>query len=395
MDVTVQDAGWEFDHIDAALPPHLNEVFASMRERCPVVYSGKHGGFWAVLSHGAMREAAGDPDRYGSADGIAIPEVVGGMRLPPVECDPPAHGQFRRILQRHFTRQAMARYEPVLRELTRKRIAELAAQPGADLVPGLAGYLPPVAIALILGMPPQDGTRFVSWLTRLFATAVTGDEVANRQVVAEFVGYLDEQLARQQASGADTVMTAVAAGSIDGRALTQDERLGMILLTVLAGHETAINGIGTMLYYLATVEGLRERLVADGALVPRMVEECLRLEAPVIGVARTARADTELAGQPIPAGGRVLLVVNAANRDPEVFDRPEDFDCDRDHSSHLAFGYGIHRCAGEHLARLEMRVVAEEVLHLVPGYRLADGYRPQWIAGRMTRGLATLPVVFG
>lgn len=393
MDVTAGDAGWEFDHIDESLPPHLNEVFASIRERCPVVHSDKHGGFWAVLSYDAVREVAADPARYGSGDGISLPVVIGGLRTPPLESDPPAHGQFRRIMQRHFTRQAVARYEPALRELVGARITELAASPGADLVPGLAKYLPPIAIALILGLPLQDGARFVEWLDQMFATAASGDEAANRRVVVEFTGYLQAELLRQQAAGVDSVMTAIAVGEIDNQPLTEQERLGMILITVLAGHETAINGIGTMLYHMATVPGLRERLIADQALIPKMVEECLRVEAPVIGVARTVRADTALAGQPIPAGDRVLLVMNAANRDPKVFDQPESFDCDRDQAAHLAFGHGIHRCVGEHLARLEMRIVAEEILRLAPGYQLADSYRPQWTGGRMTRGLTTLPAV--
>jgi cytochrome P450 len=393
VDVAATDAGWEFDHIDESLAPHLNEVFASIRDRCPVVHSDKYGGFWAVLSYDAVREVAADPGRYSSSDGISLPTVIEGLRTPPLESDPPMHSQFRRIMQRHFTRQAVARYEPVLRDLVATRITELAASPGADLVPGLAKYLPPIAIALILGLPLEDGTRFVEWLDEMFATAASGDEAANRRVVVEFTAYLEEELARQQAAGADTVMTAIATGEVDGRPLTEQERLGMILITVLAGHETAINGIGTMLYYLVTVPGLRERLIADRALVPKVVEECLRVEAPVIGVARTVRADTELAGQPIPAGDRILIVMSAANRDPEVFDQPESFDCDRDQAAHLAFGYGIHRCVGEHLARLEMRIVAEEILRLAPGYQLADGYRPQWTGGRMTRGLTTLPAV--
>lgn len=124
-----------------------------------------------------------------------------------------------------------------------------------------------------------------------------------------------------------------------------------------------------------------------------MIEESLRLEAPAIAMSRVARHDAVLAGQPIGAGERVALVISSANRDPMVFDRPDEFLCRREDNPHVSFGYGIHRCIGDHLARLEMRVVAEEVLRLMPNYRLADGFQPQWLEGRITRGLASLQVL--
>jgi cytochrome P450 len=151
---------------------------------------------------------------------------------------------------------------------------------------------------------------------------------------------------------------------------------------IIAGHETTVHGLSAMLYFLATVDGLRARLVAEPSLIPRMVDECLRIESPVVGIARTARPD----------GRRMLAVLNAANHDPAVFERPAEFDCARDRNPHLAFGYGVHRCVGEHLALLEMRVVAEEVLSLLPDYRFAEGFRPQWSGGKMTRGIESLPV---
>ena len=166
----------------------------------------------------------------------------------------------------------------------------------------------------------------------------------------------------------------------------------MLQLLVMAGHETTINGIGTMLYYLATVDGLRRQLIERPQLIPTMIDECLRIDSPVIAIARTVRGDTTLAGQALPDGDRVMFVLNSANRDPAVFDRPDEFICPRDEGSHLAFGLGVHRCLGEHLALLEMRVVAEEILRLAPDYRLVDGFLPQWVPGRMMRGLASLPV---
>jgi cytochrome P450 len=118
------------------------------------------------------------------------------------------------------------------------------------------------------------------------------------------------------------------------------------------------------------------------------------MEAPVVAVTRTVRGGAELAGQPLEDGERTLLMLNSANHDPAVFDRPEEFVCPRDRNPHVAFGSGIHRCIGEHLALLEMRIVAEELLAMAPEYRIADGYRPDWRSGPVTRGLTTLPVTF-
>jgi cytochrome P450 len=382
---------WEFDLADPALAPRMHEVFTELRNGCPVVHSPRHGGFWAVLSHAAVQQVSSDPQTFSSAHGISIPLFSLGVKHPPADFDPPAHTEYRRIIQRHFTRHAVARYEPMIRGLAQARITEIASQEHADLVPELALYVPPVAIAAILGLPPEDGHKLVAWTNALFAGAASGDEAAHLRTAREFEEYLAGHV-DQHAGDTDTVTGSIIGGQIDGRPLTRDEKVGMVLLLVVAGHETSANGISAMLHSLAVVDGLRERVSQDPALIPGMIEECLRLESPVIAMARTVMRDTQVGPQPLTAGEKVLFVLSAANRDPAQFDHPDEFVCPREDGSSLTFGYGIHRCVGEHLAQLEMRIVAEEVLRLMPLYRLAGGYQPQWVAGRMVRGLSSLPV---
>ena len=382
---------WEFDHIDPWLAPRINEVLAELRDGCPIVHSTKYGGFWAVLTHEAIKEVTGDPRTYSSADGASIPRAH-GILSPPIAFDPPEHSAYRKIIQRQFTRQGAARYEPLLRRLVKDRLTELIEQGSADLVPTLARYLPPMAIAVILGLPPEDGMRFVEWTTRLLVTAATGDRAENERVTQEFTTYISGHLAT--ARDEETVIGVIDGGLFNGRPLTTEEQLGMILLLIAAGHETTVNSLGAMIYHMATVDGLKDRLIADPALIPSMIDESLRMEAPVVGLARTVRGGAELAGQALEDGERTLLVFGSANHDPAVFDRPEEFVCPRDRNPHMAFGSGIHRCIGEHLALLEMRIVAEELLAMAPGYRIADGYRPDWKSGPVTRGLTTLPVTF-
>ncbi|MEV6242277.1 cytochrome P450 [Lentzea sp. NPDC051838] len=372
---------WQFDHIDPKLANPLNEVLASLRSRCPVIDSTAHGGFTAALTYDTIKQILGDHSTYSSVDGIAIPRLTMTGK-PPVDFDPPLHTMYRKILQRHFTRTAVAQYDDTLRTLTRHRIKELVAQGSFDLVPSLAHYLPPAAIALILGMPPEDGTLFLGWLDRLFLAARTGDRAAGDVALGEFKGYIADQLSRQRAAGADTVALAIADGTVDGRPLTSEEQIGMFVFLIIAGHETTVHGLSAMLWFLASVDGLRARVLADASLIGRMVDECLRIEAPVVGIARTR----------VPDGRRVLAVLNAANHDPAVFSEPTEFSCERDRNPHLAFGYGVHRCVGEHLALLEMRIVAEEVLTLMPDYAFETGFRPQWSGGKMTRGIESLPV---
>jgi len=372
---------WQFDHIDPLLANPLNDVLAGLRAQCPVVHSTKHGGFTAALTYDTIKQILGDHGTYSSTDGIAIPRLTMTGK-PPIDFDPPLHTMYRKILQRHFTRTAVAQYDDPLRTLVRHRIKELLAQGSADLVPELAHYLPPAAIALILGMPPEDGSLFLGWVDRLFLAARTGEREDGDLALREFREYIADQLERQRAAGADTVALAIADGTVDGRPLSAEEQIGMFVFLIIAGHETTVHGLSAMLYFLATVDGLRARVLAEPSSIPRMVDECLRVESPVVGIARTS----------LPDGRRVLAVLNAANHDPAVFERPAEFDCARERNPHLAFGYGVHRCVGEHLALLEMRIVAEEVLSLMPDYRLADEFRPQWSGGKMTRGIESLPV---
>ena len=393
MTVPADGRGWQFDHIDPALPPRMNEVFGAIRERCPIVHSDRHGGFWAVLSHDAVRQAALDTRTYSSVGGVTLPRVIDD-RKPPVDFDPPEHTHYRRFIQRNFTRQAVARFEGPLRELVERRITELVGKGHADLATELARHVPPAAIAMILGLPPEDGELFVSFTTRIFVAVAAGDHEAGRSANQEFRSYLAGQVERLRDAGQDCLINEITGGRVDGKPLPLPEQLAMLQMLVMAGHETTVNGIGTMLYRLATVDGLRRRLVEGPGLIPRMIDECLRIDSPVIAIARTVQGEAELAGQDLLDGDRVVFVLSSANRDPAVFDRPDEFVCPRREGPQVAFGLGVHRCLGEHLALLEMRIVAEEILRLAPDYRLADGFAPQWIPGRMMRGLAGLPVNF-
>jgi cytochrome P450 len=181
------------------------------------------------------------------------------------------------------------------------------------------------------------------------------------------------------------MLTDIALLTIDGVPIPHQDAVSLAFLILGAGHETTVGGLGGMLYQILKDTQVRDRLLADPSLVDVAVEEALRLEAPVSGLARTLTEDAEMGGVQISKGDRVMLLFGAANRDDTVFESPEDFRLGRTNvQKHLAFGAGVHRCVGAPLARLEMRIVLEEVLRRMPAARLADpeSVSVKWTAGR-------------
>lgn len=209
---------WHFDHIDPSLPPRINAVFGAIRERCPIVHSDRHE--------------------------------------PPIDFDPPEHTRYRRFIQRNFTRQAVAGFEGLLRELVELRITELVGKGHAHLVTELARHVPLAAIAVVLGLPSEDGELFVSFTTRIFVAVVAGDHEASRSANQECRSYLAGQVERLRDAGQACLINEITGGRVDGKPLPLPEQLAMLQMLVMAGHETTVNGIGTMLYRLVSLPGV-------------------------------------------------------------------------------------------------------------------------------------------
>jgi cytochrome P450 len=189
------------------------------------------------------------------------------------------------------------------------------------------------------------------------------------------------------------LLSDIVAINVDGVSISTEDAISLAFLILAAGHETTVGAIGGMLYHVAKSAQLRARLLADPSLVPSAVEESLRLEPPLMGLGRMLLSDTTVAGVTMPEAERVMLLFGAANRDPTVFEGAEEFNIDRGNNRHLAFGVGVHRCVGAPLARLEMRVVLEEVLRRMPEIRLEsdDDVRVNY---QFARSYQNLPVVW-
>src|SRR5207247_4071262 len=242
-----------------------------------------------------------------------------------------------------------------------------------DFVRDLAAPLPMILIAEMLGVPPEDRDVLQHWSDVLISGA-DGPENVTDEVMAtavDFYTYCAEIIEARRKEPRDDLISLLVHAEIDGEALSQDELLGESLLLLIGGNETTRNVISGGMEALLRDRGERRRLLDDASLMHTAVEECIRWVTPVINMARTATDDVEVRGQTIEKGRQLLLVYAPANRDERVFAEPHRFDVGRHPNPHVSFGFGGHFCLGGSLARLEIRVILEEVLGRLPDTALA------------------------
>lgn len=369
------------------------DAYARWRERGSVVFAEAFGGYHAVLDYETVRACAADTARLVSRDGATIPVLRKDGRSVPVEMDPPEHKKYRKLLQGPLRPDRIQARAGRIAAITDQVIDEFVELGRADLR-RIAEVVPPAIIAEILGMP-GEASAMVEMTGMLNRAIGSADQEAGSVAAQVFTRYIDGLVERAGLGQAgDGLLAEIVHGEVDGKPVARDMAAGMAVTLVVAGQETTVNGIGNMLWLLGAHRAAKQRILDDPGLIPAAVEETLRLESPVQMMGRTAAEDFQVNGVQVRKGDKVGLVFGAANLDPERFPEPGKFDLDRPSSAaHLAFGHGIHRCVGEHLARAEMRIVLERVLARIPDYRLAGPVRLG--AGvAFNRGPRAVPVVF-
>jgi hypothetical protein len=383
----VTDAGRDFDHLAVSEMAEPFELLSELRGSCPVAHSDAHDGFWVLTRYDDVNGAAHDPNRFTSTKGVTIPHHGFPISLPPIELDPPLHRQFRGPLLEHFAPGKVAEREDEIRRQVTELIDAFITNGQADLAQQLTIPLPGLVTSRFFGFPEEDLERLHAWAVRILATS--GD----LSVVGETFQYLNQVYEDRQANPRDDIPSVVLAIEVDGRPISQMEFLCMMNMLFVAGLDTTTNAAAYMFEHLARHPDVRERLLAEPALVPGAVEEFLRYLSPLPALSRTTTETVTVGDTTIPAGERVLLHWMAANHDPDEFPDPDEFVPDRTSNRHLAFGSGVHRCLGSSLARLELRVVLEEVLSRLPDYRLAGDDAVVRYPG-VTRGISSLAVLF-
>jgi cytochrome P450 len=393
----VRDWATDFSHLEPEWSADPYQIQDDLRQRCPIARTERFGGAWLPTRYEDVAAVAYDTDRFSSRSIILSnfrppPELapVGGS--PPISSDPPFHHDARKLLLAAFTKKEVARQEPATRAYCHSLIDSLSGRDVIDAARDYAQHIPVRVIANMLGFPPQDGPQFREFVEDLLeGINLPPDE--RRERVSRLFDYLLAQVHAHLDEPRDDLTTYLINAELYGRKLDPDVVTGAMALLLIAGIDTTWSAIGATLWHLAKTPADRERLVTEPGLLPTAIEEFLRAYAPVT-MARLVKEDMHWHGVDMKADDWILLSFPAANRDPAQFDQASEVVIDREVNRHAAFGLGIHRCLGSHLARMELRVALEVWLERIPAFTLDDPGAVTWSAGQI-RGPRTLPIRIG
>ncbi len=395
----VTDWDTDFDVLDPAYVADPFTIWDELRRTCPVAHTDRRGSTWLPSRYQDVVDLAHDIDHF-SSDQIAVipfPEDASGEEhpvleygVPPISADPPLHTWTRRLLLPWFSHRRVEGYEAMTRTLCAGLVDGFVDLGSADAAGDYAQQIPVRVIAAILGVPTSLSDTFTGWVRDVLEFA--DEQELRRRGVEGLIGFFVEEVARRKREPGDDLLSDLLHSDVEGEPVEESVVLGMAALVLIAGVDTTWSAIGSSLWHLATHPDDRRRMVSDPGVMSLAVEELLRAYSPVT-MARVVTEDVEFRGCPMKAGDRVLMNFPAANRDPEVFEDAGRVVLDRELNRHVAFGSGIHRCAGSNLARMELRVALEEWLRRIPEFRLADGAQVTW-AGGQVRGPRQLRVVF-
>ncbi len=371
-------------------------MYAALREHDPVHHVGR-GDYWVLSRFADVLAAAQDTTRYSSAQGLTFTyddmEQVGLREAAPmVMLDPPEHTAFRRLVSRGFTPRQVAVLEPEVRAFVVERLERLRAAGGGDVVQELFKPLPSMVVAHYLGVPVEDRHRFDVWTDAIVAANAAGNALDAGQAVADLMGYFAQLIERRRAEpGDDTISHLIAADGEDGGAVPLIRMLGFAFTMVAGGNDTTTGLLGGAAEQLSAHPEQRALLRDAPSLIADAVDELLRLTSPVQGLARTTTTDVAIGGTTIPAGRKVMLLYGAANRDPRQFGADADeLNVRRKPRQILTFSFGAHFCLGAAAARLQGRVVLEELLARCPDFAV-DAARGTFASGHFVRRYDTLP----
>jgi cholest-4-en-3-one 26-monooxygenase len=372
--------------------PHPH--FAWMREHAPV-YWDESSGLWGIALHRDVMELSKDARTFSSAGGSRpdSPPIPSMINL-----DDPNHKRRRNLVNRGFTKGRIQAEERKVREICVELVERARAKSEFDFVREVAAPLPMIVIGDMLGVAPEDRDDLLRWSDDLIrgtsASATPEAQAGAMRAFGEYSEYHRRIVADRRANPPrPDLMSVLVHAEIDGEKLDDDALLQESLLILVGGDETTRHVISGGMYQLLRHPQEREKLVRRPEILALAVEEMLRWVTPIQNMSRTATHDVELRGQKLRAGDKLLLLYPSANRDASVFREPFRFDVERDPNDHAAFGgYGAHFCLGASLARLELRVMFEEILRRLPTLELASDAPPILRPSNFITGIESMPV---
>lgn len=405
--MAAQPTDWttDYDIFDRGYIKDPFPVWDEIRGTCPVAHTERWGGSWMPTKYADLKAIAADVAHFSSRnilvadvapppDAEAIPaEAIAQYNVgaPPITSDPPVHTWARKLLLPPFSATSVARLEDETRALCSALIDGFIASGRADGAADYAQQIPSRVIADMLGIEKEMAGTFTGWVRGFLELGLT-DPVIRRESAMAIRDFLLARIEERKRQPGDDLISYLLASEVDGAPVSEPHVLGTCFLLLVAGIDTTWSSIGSALWHLAQHPRDRARLIAEPELMPNAIEELLRAYSPVT-MARVVTGDVDYGGCPMREGDRVLMNFPAANRDPEVFERPDEVIIDRVKNPHIAFGVGIHRCAGSNLARMEMKVALEEWLRRIPDFRLEDPDAVTW-AGGQVRGPRRMSIVW-
>ena len=353
-------------------------------------------GVWGVSRWRDVMAAERDTRRYSSARG-SRPLIE--MSVSMINKDDPAHSRQRRLVAPRFTPGAVRRHSGRVRELAAGLVERAVAKGEAEVVEDLAAPLPAMVICELLGFDLEMWPRCKWWSETTMANAgyKHGDPRApdSADAIADFFAETAKLAAARRAEPRDDLVSVWTHSTVEGAPLSEEEVVNEAILLLDGGAETTRSAIGQTVLALARRPDQRRLLLERPELLAGpAVEEFIRWATPILNMRRTVTEDHELHGETLREGDQVLLMYGSANRDERVFADPGRFDVARSHNNHVAFGFGTHFCLGANLARLELRILFEELLRRAPEFRLVEGSEPEFVPGYFTRTLRELHVEF-
>ena len=403
----VSDWATDYDIFDADYIANPFPVWDDLRDECPIAKSDRWGGSWLPTKYDDVVEMArmvpvlssrdplvvrppdDNPSDHGDGDSSEMNYST--VNAPPISSDPPVHTWARRLILPYFSPKATAKHEPFTRQLCHELIDAHIESGQIDGAAEYAQQIPPRVIAHLLGVDPGKADEFTEWVRGVLEVGLSNPTIRTkyRNKIREF---FMAEIADRKANPGDDLISDLLKADVDGEPISDLHIAGTCNLLLVAGIDTTWSSIGAALWHLADNPDDTRRLVEDPSMLPNANEEFLRAYAPVT-MARVVDEDVEVKGCPMSAGDKILMNFPGANRDPEAFEDADKVIIDRQRNRHVAFGVGIHRCAGSNLARMEMEVAIGVFLERIPEFSLTDPSAVTW-AGGQVRGPRHLPISF-
>jgi cytochrome P450 len=392
----------DFDHHSADYARRWPEIYAGLRGTCPVAHTEAHGGYTVLTRYADVERVVKDDATFSSRHEVTEGSIWQGITLPsppmlsiPIEMDPPEYTPYRKVLNPWFSPARSKSYEPFTRSVTTALIDEVIETGRVDFIEQLASPVPALLTAQLLGVPLADWRLYADAAhTIVFTPPESPEFPAALEKMLGVVGKCFETVVARREEQQDDLISLFVTMDVDGAKLSDETVIGMCNLIIAGGNDTTTSLLANAFAWLSAHPEQKQWLIEDPARIGPAGEEFLRFYTPTQALARTVTTDVEIGGHRLTRGDRVLMSFASANRDPEVFDRPEEIVLDRWPNKHQAFGLGLHRCLGSNLTRVEFRVVLEEVLRRLPDFVVdLDGSHAYQTIG-IVNGWIDMPATF-